>query len=531
MRRSILRTLPGLLSVVITAGLLAQPETPTRADAIGLQIGPDTSVVTAPLDADGFPNYLAALNDRFAAGVSREENFWVLMWPAIGNAERSGDEYLQSVERQLGISIPREPRVQDPSAIAGVKYGTPEGDSLENEWNEAMSRPWSRDEFPRLARWVDANAAVLEEIHAAALRPKAYAPLATYGEDDGLLVEVLLPHVQALRSTARLLATRAMLRLSEGDVDGAWQDLLDIERIAAHSERGWTLIEALVGYALRSIAVQPLAQWVAHANLTPEELEARWGVLEPLLDPLPLSNALDTERFCYLDVVIAMSSGRTQSRQTLDLLEPSMIDTGDGATSQAFAQMRSAREMMFQLLLLGSDINETLRYGNQMYDDLIAAMAPESHPERAARLAAIDDRVEGNAAMTRDTGALVKAYLFSSRKELQAIPGKVLTSLLMPAITQVEVAFTRASCYRPLLNTCFEVQKLVSSQGVVPVRPEDLPAAAPTDPFTGESVRMTADNRGLVLYSVGPNGRDDGGKTYREGPATDDVLVILPVVP
>lgn len=88
----------------------ADPAPPLRASAIGLQLGPDTTVITAPLNASGYPDYAAALDAELSAQVSRDENFWVPMWQAIGNGERSSDEFLSELERKLGISIPREPR-------------------------------------------------------------------------------------------------------------------------------------------------------------------------------------------------------------------------------------------------------------------------------------------------------------------------------------------------------------------------------------------------------------------------------------
>ncbi|MFV0445273.1 MAG: hypothetical protein ACK5Q5_16980, partial [Planctomycetaceae bacterium] len=100
------------LSVAAAAGELSTPA--DRATAVGLQFGPDTTVITQPRTADGLPDYVAALNQQLSAGVSREDNFWVLMWPALGNAERSSEEYIRQVERQLGVTIQRQSRIDDP---------------------------------------------------------------------------------------------------------------------------------------------------------------------------------------------------------------------------------------------------------------------------------------------------------------------------------------------------------------------------------------------------------------------------------
>lgn len=506
---------------------------PIRSPAsLGLQFGPDTTVISAPLDPYGYPDYVAAINERLSAGVTPEENFWVLMWPAIGNVERSGESYVSTVERMLGVTIPREPRVQDPLQMAGLQYNTAAGDRLLKEWEAAWSRPWTRKEFPVIAHWVDAHREVLEEVHTACLRSKAYAPAVSAASDSPSMILVLLPHVQATRSVARLLASRAMLRLGEGDVEGSWQDLLDMHRLAGHVEQGWTLIEALVGYAIRAVAVQPTVYWVAWSELDAESLAQRWTVLEPLLAPPDLSRALDAERFMYLDTVLGLMGGRASPRETIHLLEPTSSSGEDAETSAAMNQLRKVQQLLFQLLLLGGDVNETLRYGNRFYDDMAAALRPSTHSEREALLQVIEGRVREDARLTRDPGALVTTYLFGPHEELRTMPARTLTGLLLPAVTQVERAHTRAQTYAPLLRAAFLTEAFLRQSGVLPHSVSDLSAAGTTsliDPFTGEPLRLKIDDRGLVIYSVGINGKDDGGRTNGEGEGCDDLRVLLPL--
>src|SRR5690606_1861328 len=131
----------------------------TRADDSETQLepGPETTVVTEPLTESGCPDYVEALNRVASDGVSRDENFWVLMWPAIGNVERSPDDYLRQVEERLQIGIPREPRQIGPVAYwKSRKEFTPEEiDELLAAWSTAWSRQWTRKEFPELAEWLD----------------------------------------------------------------------------------------------------------------------------------------------------------------------------------------------------------------------------------------------------------------------------------------------------------------------------------------------------------------------------------------
>ncbi len=58
---------------------------------------------------------------------------------------------------------------------------------------------------------------------------------------------------------------------------------------------------------------------------------------------------------------------------------------------------------------------------------------------------------------------------------------------------------------------------------------EDLHAPQAQDPFTGEAMRWAVDAAAYTIYSVGPDGRDDGGiVTPRDVPAGQMARHITP---
>ncbi len=511
----------------------ALAQSPTAAERIGLKLGPDTTVYTEPLNSLGYPDYVRILDERNSSGVSRDENFWVLMWQALGNAEMSDRKFLEPVERRLGITIANERKLTDPVSLAGAKYDSDEGKRLSDQWSEAMSRPWTRDEFPWLANWVDHHAAELELIHQAALRPKAYSPLMGGSSDDEkgavtLLVSVLLPHVQATRHAVRLLVTRAMLRLGEGDVEGSWTDMLDCYRIARHSERGLTLIETLVGYAIRAIAHQPMAHWITTSGVSAEELRARRAELEPLLVPTGLEDAMQTERLMYCDTVLWMATAE-RGRSTLF----SGLSNSDPDEDDPLMAVRNSREMLFSLLMIGSDINVTLQYGNRTYDRLTAALKKETHLERWAAMQEFEKDLSRETAALREPAGIAREYLFSSREKFQTITGRMLTGMLLPAVTATERAHARTIAYARSLGMAFEVQIQYLESGNLPLSEDELNADPVTflDPFSDKPLRLTMNEKGLTIYSVGFNHVDDGGLTHNEGKDTDDVITRLPLSP
>jgi len=51
----------------------------------------------------------------------------------------------------------------------------------------------------------------------------------------------------------------------------------------------------------------------------------------------------------------------------------------------------------------------------------------------------------------------------------------------------------------------------------------------PLDPFSGEPFRYVLEERGYLLYSVGPNGIDEEGRGYSDTPRGDDIRRRVPL--
>jgi hypothetical protein len=54
-------------------------------------------------------------------------------------------------------------------------------------------------------------------------------------------------------------------------------------------------------------------------------------------------------------------------------------------------------------------------------------------------------------------------------------------------------------------------------------------AAVPNDLFSGRPLVYRPTGSGYVLYSVGPNGQDDGGRSSDDDPPGDDLTVRMPL--
>jgi hypothetical protein len=194
---------------------------------------------------------------------------------------------------------------------------------------------------------------------------------------------------------------------------------------------------------------------------------------------------------------------------------------------------KGAEETLAKLVAAATDVNVTLRYGNRMYDDLSATMTPTTHQERLQRINAFETRIKQEIGPIRSgAGGLLAEYFLSSREEAAEVPGKVLISLLVPAVTGCEKAQTSGEARAVVLKTAFRIQKHLLKSDKLPASLDELADGepVPVDPFTGAPLKLRSDERGLVVYSVGRNEKDDGGKTFGEGQDLDDHRVVI-VVP
>jgi hypothetical protein len=143
-------------------------------------VGPETTYVTEPLDDAGYPDYVTALNDRLRNDITTEDNANVLIWQALGphpSGATMSPEYFQ----WLGIESPSE---EGTYLVSWTKYQKThpkpdEGDDLDTlpDLSREEPSPWTAEERPRLADWLNKNEVPLALTIAASRRPRYYNPL------------------------------------------------------------------------------------------------------------------------------------------------------------------------------------------------------------------------------------------------------------------------------------------------------------------------------------------------------------------
>jgi len=498
-------------------------------------ISKETTYVTEPLRKDGYVDYVAALNQRCKKGVTPENNAAVLFWQAMGPSEikpemrrryfqmldmpplpEKGNYFVSSDKYFQQLKDAKDRRLPKPAGQAR--------DPVWDEFNEAAKRAWSRQEFSALVAWLDANEKPLDLLVMATKRPFRYDPMLCGDVAEGWVVTILLDGAAQSRELGRALARRATLRLKEGKLNAAWDDLLACHRLARLEGQGPTLVEALIAIAIDGVActgdqavMQDTALNATQIAKMREDL-ARLPPMPRMVDKLDLG-----ERFMFLDCV------STCAREGFDT-----ISTLDGSRDS-----KSALESWIEAAARESlDWDLILRMGNSWYDRIVAVCRKPTRSERSTEFLKLEKDVKARKADANLTSFALALLVTSPRRAYSQRVGKMLIGLLLPSLRATFNAEDRGTIQFEVTRLGFALAAYRADHGSYPQQLSDLSpryvARVPVDIFANDGpLHYKRQGAGYLLYSVGVNGRDDGGRGYNdrkpgESEDWDDLAVRVP---
>jgi hypothetical protein len=286
-----------------------------------------------------------------------------------------------------------------------------------------------------------------------------------------------IPHVQDARTIAQLLANDVLLRAQEKDLKGA----LDSCRALLNAGRAIgdepTLISMLVRVAIQAIAVKKLERVLAQGEPRDEDLAAIQHLLEDE-DKQPLLH-------------IAALGERALGFRATQALANGWI------TPAALAN--------FSLGRMGQ-----LGVGQYTVDNLVATLRVGSPTKSVAALLEFETEFV-------ETTKLPEAEQSQRLQQLQAtMPSQpLLVQMLVPALVKVSDAVQRSRAVLRTAIAAMAAERYRQVQGRWPAALADLVPKylekVPVDPFDQAPLRLRKTVDGLVIYSVGPDGQDNGG--------------------
>ena len=471
-----------------------------------ITVARNTTFLTAPLVADGLPDYGVAVLAAMGPAPKPEENAAVellqVMWPlGIDAAD------LPLVCQVLGIpAVPPADPLGEPTKDAAVKVTSEMLDA-------AVERPWTGAEFPELEAWLVAREAALDRLVGAADRPRYWLPSPTLlRREPQMLVGMLLPELSDVRMVARLLVCRAMGHVGAGRHAAAWRDIRAVHRLgrllAVPEKVPQFLVTQLVAMATNAQADVALTRGPLAAADLPIDVLA--GIRRDLdaLGPLPKpADGLANERLCGIDAIVWLArrtpGGRTGRREMLR----SAFGCNDSLLVAAWAT--------------SLDWDLILERMNARYDQVEAAVRLPALMARRTELDRLVKELQEPVSLSRSGWETAGQVLLGScsRGHRSVLVSDVWCALFLPATGGGLNALTRGQASFVLTRTAAALAawKADRAAGDEPY-PETLDAlvpqylpAVPLDPFTDQPFIYERRGAGYLLASVGDNGVYDGG--------------------
>ena len=351
------------------------------------------------------------------------------------------------------------------------------GDGPQTNYFPVAKEPQSpaEDVLLALSRF-DGNRRLLIE---AAARPQA-----RFGINYDAGYAAVLPHLAHMKAIAQYLSLHGCAALKSGDKQTALEDSRLLFRLLEATRREPTLISFLVRIAVGQIALQPLWEGLADRQWTDAELslfEIELGKLDFLAD-----------------YQFAMRGERAFNLWAVDFIHKAGIS---GWTEMASSEGQDSKSDEF----LGKAAFRLVPAGWFDQNKLSLCLAHERYS-----LPAVD--MEKRLVSTE----LSRPFLATLGKQ-RLRPYDVFSRMLLPAVAriaersaraQTSVDLARVACalerYR-LANTRYPETLLELPPKYIPELPHDVISGKPL------GYHRTEDGQ-FVLYSVGWNGTDDGGK-------------------
>jgi hypothetical protein len=312
---------------------------------------------------------------------------------------------------------------------------------------------------------------------------------------EGHILWWLLPELGAARQAARACIARLHLAEAAGDHQGAvraFEQAMGLGRVVSH---GATLIEQLVAVAISSLALNHMRLYLDRRESTAAELREIIEVSRRHLPIMPLSLAIEGERLLGLDAVEFVYED--PERSPVQMLH--VLSKPRGAEPMS-ARAARAWEVRHGRLAPKEEVHELL----------------DGKYQRAIELSRALDR-----------NAVSRAREIEA--ELADLPRRhMLAELIVPSFVsafQHRLSFDAITAGH-LIHFALQLHR--AERGTFPDTLDALiPAyldALPPDPYTGEPFRYRRlaagedeHGRAYLLYSVGLDGEDNGGRVHERG--------------
>jgi hypothetical protein len=309
---------------------------------------------------------------------------------------------------------------------------------------------------------------------------------------------ILLPHMADFRSLAWALRWRAWLSAEQGRYEDAFRDIKSSYLLGQHLTTAGTQIELLVGITLKALAVDTLHEIVAQHEINSATLTAAQNDFQNIMADEDFAPNFETGKLFLYDTIQRCFTKDRFGSGHLCFEALKRIDLVVSARANFFELLLEQKgwPVLIHLFFTHPNRQETREMVDRLYDfsDEVARKTP-------AQLRAENIDIEDNA--------------------MRIIKGNILLEMLVPAISRVGEQCHLSKAHVQAAITILGLLRHKKDKGFYPENLQKLMTIGylkelPMDPYSDKPLIYRRTDDSFLLYSVGPNFKDDGGQLSRD---------------
>ena len=410
-------------------------------------------------------DYLALLNQMSRPEIAAQDNAWPHYEQAIALVVQPGHE-LQGM-----------PAFQNPD---------------DAEYRDFAKLP----QEARLAieQWMEANRSAWDRFVVANSKPYLAVPYQNHRDTvDHWLFHVTLPDLSAIDLLSRMGIWRSRIDLQQGRTAEALESSLIVARVGAHWQRSGTPVEQLAGLRISRRGHNGVLQVVASVGLRLSDLSDLQRKLASIYsESYPLVDA-EYERLVLLDMVqhVFTNDGPGGGH----LVPPSSRGLVHTAMKESCPTAVKIPLLRTALSVIHARRAETVAKAEQVFGHYRELSFLSPYQRQTRGVVTVSEMLES---LPKHRYALVRS--------------------LVPSLDRMmDVRFHGRALHQATL-TILALQRYRQEKGSYPAKLDELKAGGyldvlPADPYDDKPLSYRVTNGGFVLYSLGPNFRDDGGQS------------------
>jgi len=309
---------------------------------------------------------------------------------------------------------------------------------------------------------------------------------------------------QHLRLIAYHLKLRAMNLIGDGQIDLAIEDIKAIRRLARLQMQSATVLERMIANQVFVIAIQAEEALLACPDITLEQLSDYQVFLKQHRSVHDLKNRI----------------GIASRAMMLEQIQNIQMHGTRGLTQ--FGDMPGPLKDIIATILGTADLTEAMREVNRITDEIVKATR---QPTTGECLMAVEQIQNELREMDKQLSnpANVAYRVFKGPKTRGKLLGQVFVLRNASITSQVYKQEVDAIIRDDLMIMAFALQRFHRQRQRYPELLSEIfqprfMDSHPVDPYNDSEFVYQASEKGFLLYSLGPDQTDNGGRTRQEVP-------------